>query len=235
MSHVRKRYYLKTPGKIIVAGAIVLIIYLIFHREITGLGRLLFGGKTYTNVDFDIPDYISSRDTDGDGIDDQSDILAGAREYVSKRPVYESKYYSGGWPDDNRGVCTDVVANALRAAGYDLKELVSEDIAAAPGEYDDDCGDDNIDFRRVRNLLTYFKRHALSLTTDFSEIAEWQGGDIVVFKGHIGVVSDKRNRHGVPLLIHHGGSNGEGSRSRPDYEEDVLDLRNDILGHFRVG
>lgn len=236
MQKTKKRYYLKTPGKIMIAAAAVILLIIIFHSEITGLFRLFFGGsKTYSNADFGIADYISPKDTDGDGIDDQSDILAGARNYIAKRPIYESKYYEGGWPTDNCGVCTDVVANALKNAGYDLQELVDMDIRSAPSEYDKDCGDRNIDFRRVRNLLVYFKRHATSLTTDTKEISEWQGGDIVVFKGHIGIVSDRRNDKGTPLLIHHGGSNGEGCRARPNYEEDVLDLRNDIVGHFRMG
>ena len=65
---------------------------------------------------------------DGDGLDDQSDILQGARDYISTNPVYKSKYYSTGYPDDQYGVCTDVVANAMKSAGYDLVELVNADI-----------------------------------------------------------------------------------------------------------
>lgn len=230
MSNSKKKYYLKTPGKILLAALIVLVIWFVF-----GAIRRFFGrSETYSNADFGIPDYISKTDTDNDGLDDQSDILAGAREYVAKRPIYESKYYKDGWPTDNCGVCTDVVANALKSAGYNLQELVDEDIKLAPNEYGSDCGDRNIDFRRVRNLLVYFSRHSIPLSCDITEIGEWQGGDIVVFEGHIGIVSDRRNKNGTPLLIHHGGSNGAGNRLRPNYEEDVLDQQSDIVGHFRI-
>ena len=231
----RRRYYLKTPGKIIVAVFIILIFLAIFHSKISALYRLLTGsGKYYYNEDFGYADYVSRTDADGDGLDDQSDILDGARRYVATRPKYKSEYYEGGWATGEYGVCTDVVAEALKAAGYDLRELVDRDIKAAPSAYDDDCGDPNIDFRRVRNLLTYFKRNAINLTTDITDCEEWQGGDIIVFEGHIGIISDRRNKNGTPLLIHHGGENGEGSRLRPNYEEDVLELRGDIVGHFRV-
>ena len=68
-----------------------------------------------------VPTVHSAVDRDGDGIDDQADILAGALAYVATEPQYKSKYYEGGYPDDGYGVCTDVVAQALLAAGYDLQ------------------------------------------------------------------------------------------------------------------
>lgn len=57
-----------------------------------------------------IPQLHSSEDRDDDGVDDQLDILNGALAYVSTRPKYKSRYYENGYPDDNYGVCTDVVA-----------------------------------------------------------------------------------------------------------------------------
>ena len=219
---MNKRYRLKTPSKIILAALTVALI--------TALWLCLRSrGEIYTNADFGIPDYISERDRDGDGIDDQSDILAGAKAYVATKPIYKSAYYSGGYPDDGFGVCTDVVAQAMRSAGYDLMELVSADIERHRGDYGDDVGDKNIDFRRVRNLLVYFRRTAKALTLDVHDIAEWQGGDIVVFEGHIGIVSDRRNRDGVAYVIHHGGE------TQKEYEQDILEGRDDIVGHFRVG
>ncbi len=231
----RKKYYLKTPGKILIAAAAILAVLFIFRRPLSAVKRFLFSGAEYSNADFGIADYISPNDRDGDGIDDQTDILNGARDYIATKPEYKSAYYEGGWPNDGYGVCTDVVARALLAAGYDLQALVDGDIKASPESYDSDCGDPNIDFRRVRNLLVYFKRHATELTADIDEIDQWQGGDIIIFEGHIGIISDKRNVNGVPYLIHHGGANGKGSRLRPGYEEDVLELRTDIVGHFRMG
>lgn len=170
----------------------------------------------------------SSVDRDGDGIDDQTDILQGALEYVETRPKYKSQYYAGGYPDDEYGVCTDVVAFALLHAGYDLKELVREDIAKNPEDYDIDEPDANIDFRRVRNLRVYFRHTAISLTTDITEIEEWQGGDIVIFEGHVGIVSDRRNKNGIPYVIHHN------DPYQSYYEQDILEKRDDIAGHYRV-
>ena len=156
-----------------------------------------------TNTDFQIPDFHSQTDKDGDGIDDQTDLLQGARTYIATQPRYKSKYYETGYPDDGYGVCTDVIANAMLSAGYDLKELVAEDIAAHPEEYDIEEPNSNIDFRRVRNLKVYFAHTAIPLTTDISQIDQWQGGDIVVFSNHIGMVSDQRNDKGIPYVIHH--------------------------------
>ena len=140
------------------------------------------------NEDFGIADIHSSVDRDGDGIDDQTDILQGARDYIASQPVYKSKYYSTGYPDDQYGVCTDVVANAMRSAGYDLMQLVHEDILTDPDAYGIEEPDINIDFRRVKNLRVYFEHTAIPLTTDVYDISQWQGGDIVIFEKHIGIV-----------------------------------------------
>ena len=177
----------------------------------------------------DIPAVPAGSDRDGDGIDDGEDVLASALAYVGTRPRYRSAYYAGGYPDDGCGVCTDVVAFALRGAGYDLMELVAKDEADAPGAYGDAAPDPAIDFRRVRNLQVFFSRHAESLRTDVGDVDSWQGGDIVVFEGHIGVVSDRRNADGVPYVIHHEGP------FQLSYEEDILSGRQgSIVGHYRV-
>ena len=122
---------------------------------------------------------------------------------MSTHPKYKSRYYETGYPDDGYGVCTDVVAYALKNAGYDLQELVDADIREQPQDYMVEEPDANIDFRRVRNLKVFFAHTAAALTTDVSEIEEWQGGDIVIFERHIGIVSDRRNKNGVPYIIHH--------------------------------
>lgn len=206
---------------IMALAIIVLVIYMLYIFNI-------IPHKKYTNADFGIENYISTVDKDGDGIDDQTDILQNVRVYIETKPEYKSKYYAGGYPDDKYGVCTDVVAQGLLHSGYDLQKLVDEDIAAHPDMYDVEKADPNIDFRRVRNLLVYFKNHAISLTTDITKIKEWQGGDIIVFKKHIGIVSDKRNKNGVPFIIHHA------NPYQRYYEEDILENREDIVGHFRI-
>ena len=184
--------------------------------------------KYYYNSDFGIANYKSQMDKDSDGVDDQSDILFGVRDYIDDKPKYKSVYYAGGYPTDEYGVCTDVVAQGFLHAGYDLMQLVNQDILVHPMDYDIDKPDINIDFRRVRNLYVYFQNTALSLTTDISKIEEWQGGDVIVFKKHIGIVSDRRNSKGIPFVIHHGSPNQIG------YEQDILEGRDDIIGHFRI-
>lgn len=170
----------------------------------------------------------SSSDMDKDGIDDQTDILEGALNYVNTKPKYASKYYDTGYPDDNYGVCTDVVAFALMNAGYDLQAEVNIDILDNPKEYGIEKADKNIDFRRVKNLKIYLSNKAITLTKDIYDIDEWQGGDIVVFKKHIGIISDRRNRDGVTYVIHHS------SPYQKYYEEDILEKRDDIVGHYRI-
>ena len=198
------------------------------------LGFKIYTGKIgnkvkYDNSHFGITTYHSNIDKDNDGVDDQTDILNSVRSYIATKPKYDSKYYAGGYPDDGYGVCTDVVAFGLLGAGYDLRELVNEDIKNNPEKYNIKVRDKNIDYRRVRNLLTYLEENSINLSTNIKNINEWQGGDIVVFSTHIGIVSDKRNKKGIPYIIHH---------ERPyqeEYEEDILGSRkNDIKGHFRV-
>ena len=172
--------------------------------------------------------YMSPRDQDGDGIDDQTDILLSAKQYVATNPVYDNRYYENGYPDDGCGVCTDVVAFALLGAGYDIRDLIYEDILLAPDEYDCLNPDRNLEFRKVEVMDVYFRRHATILTLDLSDTSQWQGGDILVMDGHVGILSDRRNERGVPYLIHNG------SVSQDGYEQDVVDTRQDIVAHYRI-
>ncbi|CCY79983.1 uncharacterized protein conserved in bacteria [Mycoplasma sp. CAG:877] len=207
--------------KIVISLIVIIIVVSIFSQKI-------IPHKTYTNRDFNIETYISKIDKDNDGLDDQTDILQNTRKYIAKHPKYKSKYYETGYPNDNYGVCTDVVAFALLDAGYNLQELMNEDIKKNKELYNIDIVDKNIDFRRVKNLQVYFKNNAISLTTDISDIKAWQGGDIVIFKKHIGIVSDKRNKKGITYIIHHA------NELQINYEEDILEKRNDIVGHYRI-
>ncbi len=203
----------------VLLGLIVLVFFLYEFQIIPH--------PSYNNEHFQITTYKSLVDKDEDGVDDQTDILQSAKEYLATNPKYKSKYYGTGYPDDEYGVCTDVVAFALLHSGYDIMTLLNEDVMEVRDAYDIDIVDKNIDFRRVNNLDTYFKRHMISLSTDLSNISDWQGGDIIVFDGHIGIVSDKRNFKGIPFLLH----NANPYQIR--YEEDVLE-KYTIISHYRV-
>lgn len=183
-----------------------------------------------------VPQMVSSQDQNRNGIPDSLDIVRGAREEVMRETVYDASYYQG-YPPEGRGACTDVIWRAWAAAGYNLKEMVDDDIRQSPAAYGEtgDHPDPNIDFRRVSNLQVYLARHAQELTTsinpnDVDNLTDWQPGDIVIFGGrleHIGVISDRRGRDGVPLMIHNSG---------PTAREDQYYLTNwptPITHHFR--
>ncbi|GAV23048.1 DUF1287 domain-containing protein [Carboxydothermus pertinax] len=178
---------------------------------------------------------VIRHDQDGDGLYDLDDIVQGARLEVARKPRYKSAYYQGGYPPDNEGVCTDVIWRAFKNAGYDLKEMVDQDIKEHPEAYPRVGGkpDPNIDFRRVPNLDVFFRRHARSLTLklipgDPENLKEWQGGDIVVFKNpqHIAIISDRRRPDGVPYLIHNAGP-------YPREADELLWWLPGIVGHYR--
>ncbi len=207
-----------------------------------------------TGEDFGIATYHSPLDRNANGVDDQTDILHGAKQYLSRKPQYNaSSYFAGGYPEINEqgvweGVCTDVVAAGLVAAGYDFKSLVDADIRNHPQWFTTELaeqglgregafeiGEDKIDFRRVRVLYPFFEHRAEKLTTDLTDLAAWQPGDIVIFfgssglwNGHIAVISDRRADDGVPYVLHHA------NEGQTLYEEDYLTSTNKtIVGHYR--
>lgn len=204
-------------------GILVLMIFLLLGLCI----YWFFPAQKYDASFFHITEYKSSVDYDADGIDDQTDFLNGVKEYIKTKPKYKSKYYATGYSSDEYGVCTDVVINGFLSARYDIRKLMNEDILENQEAYAIEKIDQNIDFRRVKNLNVYLSRKAISLTTDLNDIASWQGGDIVVFKNHIGVLSDARNKKGIPYLIHHA------NPYQLHYEEDVLEDY-EILAHYRI-
>ena len=125
-----------------------------------------------------------------------------------------------------------MIWRAFREAGYSLRYMVDRDIRQNTWRYPkiankQESRDSKIDFRRVRNLRIFFDAYAVILTTDINDVAAWQPGDIVIFNenSHIGIVSDKRNANGQPLIIHNGG--------QPNREEDYLPGAQKIAAHYR--
>ena len=178
----------------------------------------------------EVPRVLSSVDYDGDGVDDYTDLLLGARAEAERHPLYDNTYYVGGYPPDDIGVCTDLIWRAFRDAGYNLKEMMHRDIRNYTSEYltgPDDYYDSNIDFRRVARMEVFFARYCEPLTLDTSLIEEWQPGDIILYDGHIGIASDIRRADGLPYLIH-----STDELLTDSMEEDALDSR-EILAHYR--
>lgn len=206
---------------IVMAGVILWVFYLY-----NIIPHAIFRDENF-NILFD----YSELDQNNNDIDDFVDILQGAKAEVQRNPAYHSAYYQGGYPPDDEGVCTDIIWRSLKEAGYDLKQLLDDDIVKCISCYARVQGkpDPNIDFRRVPNLQVFLQRHTQSLTIDLAEIDQWQAGDIVIFSdSHVGIISDLRNYKGVPFLIHNGGL--------PKMEEDALwreDFLKGISGHYR--
>jgi uncharacterized protein YijF (DUF1287 family) len=169
---------------------------------------------------------------------DNLDIVAAARRQIGVTVLYDGAYRSLRYPDGDvpadRGVCTDVVVRALRAArSLDLQKSMHEDIVAHRAEYPgrrwgNAAADANIDHRRVPNQMTWFRRQGWSraLGTAASaylpgDVVAWDLGGGVL---HVGIVTDRKAGTGTPLVVH---NIGAGAR-----EDDIL-FRFAIIGHYR--
>ena len=166
------------------------------------------------------------------------DLVVAARQQVGVTVIYDGSYrvlaYPGGDVPIERGVCTDVIVRALRAArGADLQKLVHEDMSAHFRDYPHRWGlrrpDANIDHRRVPNLMTFFERAGYRQPLS-DEAPDYLPGDLVAWDlgggvTHIGIVSNRKTGSGVPLVIH---NIGAGAR-----EEDIL-FRYAVIGHYRL-
>lgn len=145
-------------------------------------------------------------------------LIQAARVRIGVTTLYDAAYvrldYPGGDVPDERGVCTDVVVRAYRAAfGFDLQQAVHEDMARAFEAYPAILGltrpDRNIDHRRVPNLETFLRRQGAE-----RERGDFAPGDLITCRlprnlPHIGIVSDRRAGDGTPAVIHNIGRGTE--------------------------
>ncbi len=167
-------------------------------------------------------------------------IVNGAKQEVLDGVRYDAAYaaipYPSGDVPADRGACTDVIVRALRRSGYDLQQLIHEDMGRDFDAYPKLWGltqpDPNIDHRRVPNHMAFLRRHGttLPLSTTGAAAATWQPGDLVYWKlslsgaTHCGVLSNDRGQDNLPMVIHNIGP--------ATSQEDCLD-RWEIIGHFR--
>lgn len=154
-------------------------------------------------------------DADGDGIPDPLDVLIGARKAALNADRYDGRYeriaYPGGDVPRSIGVCTDVIIRALRNAGYDLQRLVHEDIARAPAAYPMvRKPNTDIDHRRVKSLLPYFRRNFEAHSAALSDPRDpLEPGDVIFMdtfgdrpgSEHVGIIADLKSASGQPLVI----------------------------------
>ncbi len=189
-------------------------------------------------------------DADNDGINDQKDIMLGAKGQLKKpaKNIFleegETNYYQGGDPPEDLADCTDIVARAFMEAGFSLRELVYEDIKNNFNEYPlreiwgQTVCDPNIDYRRIQNLEIFFKRNAGAFDTVFNgaengNLDQWIPGDVIFFdmdrdgySDNVGVISDDTTRDGIPKVIY--------NYIDPGYTVERNILKEKIItGHYR--
>jgi uncharacterized protein len=160
-------------------------------------------------------------------------IADAAVAQVGVTTIYDPAYVHLRYPGDDvprdRGVCSDVVVRAFRAAGVvDLQAAVHDDMRAHFAAYPRMWGlrgpDANIDHRRVPNLMKFFERRGKSLSLRDA----YAPGDVVAWHlpnglYHVGVVSAARGASDY-LVVH---NIGYGAKN-----EDVLRAWT-IIGHYR--
>ncbi len=149
-----------------------------------------------------------------------------------------------GYPSNNVWISTDVISVTLHECGYDLMELIYEDMNKHKEDYPmDKTGRKTpikyIDFRDVIFQEQFFNRNTLALPIEYNIDDEsnnliWQAGDIVYFrfdennhdKDRGGFISSHTNPDGVPTVI----------MIYPETnkleEVDIL-LEYEMVGHYR--
>ena len=64
----------------------------------------------------DVPDESSKVDKNSNGTADPIDIVNSARKEAQQKTIYKDEYYTGGYPPEGEGVCTDVIWRGFK--GY---------------------------------------------------------------------------------------------------------------------
>ncbi|MFN5578727.1 MAG: DUF1287 domain-containing protein [Akkermansiaceae bacterium] len=176
-------------------------------------------------------DELESSDLIGD------QLAAEALRYVNLGVSYDSTYYEIPYPNGDiprsKGMAADLIVRCYRQIGFDLQELVhqdmSKDFRVYPQLWQAMSPDENIDHRRVPNLQRYFSLHGQVLKTS-RDIKDYHVGDIVVWalpnaEIHIGiVVPSPEGKDSSPWVVHHP------QYDKAKWENSLFDYQ--ILGHF---
>lgn len=153
--------------------------------------------------------------------DIQKEIVLQALELLNEDIEYRYQLYPDtGYPTDNVWISTDLISITLYNCGYDLMELIYDDMLKHKEDYPlDKKGRKTpikyIDFRDVAFQEKFFSRNGLtSLPLEYEPDDEnrdflWQAGDIVYFrldeenhdKDRGGFISPNTTDEGVPLVI----------------------------------
>ena len=253
MEKYRKRFNIKHLLIIILVLVIVIAVIISvnkfsFKKEYEPGTALADELPRYRLIDMDNTGITG--DADEDEINNQKDIMLGAKKQLGNPAKNisleegETNYYQGGDPPEDLADSTDIIARAFFEAGFDLRDLVYEDIKENFGQYpikeiwNRSFCDPNIDYRRIQNLEIFFNRNAKDLDILFNASDEqnlnlWLPGDVVFFdmdrdgdSDNVGIISDNTTRDGVPKVIY--------NYKDPGYtvEKDILKEKI-ITGHYR--
>jgi len=153
--------------------------------------------------------------------DTQARLVACAEGQVARAVRLSTLYHpiSYPWGDvpDRLATSADLVVRCLRDTGLDLQQLIHLDRVAHPTRYPlhlwaKNRADTSIDHRRLPNLFAFMKHHVqpLSGLTDSPEkratflpgdLIFWAFGQSSEFPGLVGLVSDRRDETGMPLVV----------------------------------
>ncbi|TXB66824.1 DUF1287 domain-containing protein [Vicingus serpentipes] len=157
-------------------------------------------------------------------------------ELTQQNITYDPSYFSIDYPNgdvpEGKGVCTDVIIRAYRKLNIDLQKEVHEDMIANFNKYPKNWGlsktDENIDHRRVPNLMVFFSKFGKVKSTS-RNAKDYLPGDIVCWNlgggtTHIGLVVNKKSDDGKRYLIVHNIGNGQ------ELSDCLFDYK--IIGHY---
>jgi uncharacterized protein len=152
--------------------------------------------------------------------DDQRELVACAEGQVARGVRLSTRYHPMAYPwgdlPGHLGSSPDLIIRCLRAIGLDLQQLVHVDRVRHARRYPlhlwaSSRADKAIDHRRLANLYTFLAAFTErgAITVDSPEkLAAFVPGDLVFwttasggeYPGLAGIVLDRRDEHGVPLV-----------------------------------
>ncbi|MFO0745700.1 MAG: DUF1287 domain-containing protein [Myxococcota bacterium] len=142
----------------------------------------------------------------------ESEVARGVRFTATNQPID----YPWGDVPSYMGTSADLVVRCMRAAGVDLQQMVAVDRKAQPKRYPlmlytNKKPDRSVDHRRVANLFAFAHQFLPDSPTELEtpdDLVRWLPGDLVFWaeggrEGHpglAGIVSDRRDDSGMPLV-----------------------------------
>jgi uncharacterized protein YijF (DUF1287 family) len=153
--------------------------------------------------------------------DVQKRLVACADGQVARGVQFTRGYHPIGFPwgdiPDHLGTSLDVVIRCVRAVGLDLQQMLHYDRVGHPARYPlgiwgHPPPDRSIDHRRMPNLYTFiqtFIERLDSVAQTPAHQARFLPGDIVFWSGKkrgeypgmVGIVNDRRDDRGTPLVV----------------------------------